>query len=100
MFFHLCDIKPYTGVIKLEDAYEYYHYKWYQSFYRTLFKVWLYPELMTTEAQELIVNPANKGFADLHIKPISFGHKAHEYVNEIYWLYNSYDRTKRDTQNS
>ena len=29
MFFNLTQIKPYTAVVKLEDAYEYYHYKWY-----------------------------------------------------------------------
>ena len=60
----------------------------------------MYPEFMTVEAQNLIVNPANKGFADLHIKPISFGSKSHEYVNEIYWLYNSYESTKRESANS
>lgn len=49
-FFHLCAIKPYTGVVKLEDAYEYYYYKWYQSFWRATFKTWLYPEFMTAEA--------------------------------------------------
>lgn len=42
----------------------------------------------------------NKGFADLHIKPISFGAKAHELVNEVYWLYNSHDVTKRDSANN
>ena len=26
-FFNLTNIKPYTSVVKLEDAYEYYHYK-------------------------------------------------------------------------
>lgn len=29
IFFNLCNIKPYSTVVKLEDAYEYYHYKWY-----------------------------------------------------------------------
>jgi hypothetical protein len=45
-----------------------------------MFRTWLNPEFMTIEAQELICNPQNKGFADLHIKPISFGAKAHELV--------------------
>jgi hypothetical protein len=65
-----------------------------------MFRPWVYPEHMTIEAQELICNPENKGFADLHIKPISFGAKAHEYVNDIYWLYNSHDENKRDSGNN
>jgi NADH dehydrogenase (ubiquinone) 1 alpha subcomplex subunit 9 len=93
-FFNQCGIKPYTSVVKLEDGYEYYHYKWWQSFYRQLFRTWLYPEFMTAEAQDLVVNPQNKGFADLYIKPVSFGQKVVEYVNDIYWLYNSQDVTK------
>lgn len=28
-FFNLTNIKPYSAVFKLEDAYEYYHYKWW-----------------------------------------------------------------------
>ena len=99
MFFNITQIKPYSTVVKLEDVYEYYHYKWFQSFYRQLFRTWLYPEFMTIEAQELVVNPDNKGFEDLKIKPVSFGHKAHEYVNEIYWLYNNHDVTKRESAN-
>ncbi|TNV77997.1 hypothetical protein FGO68_gene254 [Halteria grandinella] len=93
-FFNQCGIKPYTSVVKLEDGYEYYHYKWWQSFYRQLFRTWLYPEFMTTEAQDLIVNPQNKGFADLYIKPVAFGQKVVEYVNDIYWLYNAQEVTK------
>jgi hypothetical protein len=56
--------------------------------------------MFTQEAQELIVNPNNKGFEDLFIKPVSFGQKAHEYVNEIYWMYNSQDETKRESANN
>lgn len=52
------------------------------------------------ESQELIVNPANKGFKDLHITPISFGAKAGELVDEIYWLYNTHEVTKRDAANN
>ena len=55
---------------------------------------------MTTEAQDLIVNPQNKGFADLFIKPVSFGQKVPEYVNDIYWLYNSHEVTKQSSANS
>jgi nucleoside-diphosphate-sugar epimerase len=49
MFFEITEIKPYTNLVKFEDAYEYYHYKWWQSFYRQLFRTWLNPELMTLE---------------------------------------------------
>lgn len=100
MFFDITQIKPYTSLVKLEDAYQYYHYKWWQSFYRQFFRVWLYPEFMTVESQDLVVNPENKGFADLHIKPISFGAKAHELVNDIYWLYNAHEVTKREGANN
>ena len=55
---------------------------------------------MTLESTRMVVNPANKGFEDLGIKPISFGHKAHELVNEITWMYNARDVTKRDTFNA
>ena len=28
-FFNQAGVKPYSTVVKLEDAYEYYHYKWW-----------------------------------------------------------------------
>ena len=99
-FFNACLIKPYTTEIKLEDAYDYYHYKWWQSFYRQMFKMWLNPEFMTCEAQDLIVNPQNKGFADLHIKPVSFGQKVPELISDVYWMYNAQTYTKKDNANS
>jgi len=99
MFFDATNIKPYTTTVPLEMAYEYYHYKWFQSYYRQLFRTWLNPEFMTIESQDLCVNPDNKGFADLHITPVSFGIKAPELVQEIYWLYNTHDVTKRDSAN-
>jgi hypothetical protein len=55
---------------------------------------------MTQEAQNLIVNPQNKGFKDLLIQPVSFGQKSHEYVNEVYWLYNAHEVTKRESANN
>jgi hypothetical protein len=58
------------------------------------------PEFLTIEAQNLVVNQQNKGFKDLGITPVSFGHKSHELVNEITWMYGSRDVTKRDTMNS
>ena len=60
----------------------------------------MFTEMITLENQELIVNPHNKGFADLHIKPVSFGAKSHELVQEIYWLYNTHDETKRESANN
>lgn len=100
MFFDMCKVKPYTAEVKLEDAYEMMHRPWYTSFYRQLFRTWMFPEMITLENQDLIVNPHNKGFADLHIKPVSFGAKAHELVQEIYWLYNAHDETKRESANN
>ena len=54
---------------------------------------------MTIESQNLVANPENLGFDDLHIKPISFGAKAHELVNDVYWLYNAHTVTKREGAN-
>ena len=50
MFFDITNIKPYTAVVKLEDVYAMYHLKWYQSFYRQMFRTWLNPEFMTIES--------------------------------------------------
>lgn len=100
MFFSITEIKPYTNLVKLEDAYEYYHYKWWQSAYRQLFRTWLNPEMMTLESQNLVVNPLNKGFADLHIKPISMGTKVHDLVSDVYWLYNSHEVNRREGANN
>lgn len=99
-FFNLSEIKPYSVAVKLEQAYEYKQYPWFISPYKKIFKYWLNPEFMTIESQELIVNEANKGFKDLGIKPISFGHKAHEVINEIIWMYGARDVSKRDTMNA
>jgi len=49
MFFDITQIKPYSTVVPLEDAYEMYHRKWFQSFNRQLFRSWMYPEFMTIE---------------------------------------------------
>ena len=99
MFFDICQIKPYVATAPLEDAYYYHHMPWYQSFYRQWFRTWLTPEFLTIESQDLCVNPDNAGFEQLHIKPISFGAKAHELVNDVYWLYNSHTVTKRESAN-
>lgn len=100
MFFDICQIKPYTAEVKLELIYEMMHRPWYSSFYRQMFRPWLYPEFINLESQELLADPNNKGFADLQIKPVSFGAKAHELVNEVYWLYNAHDVTKRESANN
>lgn len=100
MFFSITEVKPYTNLVKFEQVYEYYHYKWWQSFYRQLFRTWLNPEMMTLEDQNLVCNLKNKGFADLHIKPISFGTKAHDLVADVYWLYNSHEVNRREGANN
>jgi NADH dehydrogenase (ubiquinone) 1 alpha subcomplex subunit 9 len=82
-FFNLTEIKPYSVSIPLEQAYEYKQYPWWCSPYRKIFRAWLNPEFLTIESQKLVVNPSNKGFADLNITPISFGHKSHELIQEI-----------------
>merc|ERR1711988_210042 len=99
-FFSLTEIKPYSVVVPLEKAYEYKQYHPLQSFYRKLFKIWLTPEFLTIEAQDLLANPENKSFADLNIKPVSFGHKAHELIQEVTWMYGARDVSKRDTANA
>jgi len=50
MFFDHTNIKPYTTVLPLERGYEYYHYKWFQTFYGKAFRTWLNPEFMTIES--------------------------------------------------
>jgi len=55
---------------------------------------------MTLEAVDRVVNPKNKGFEDLNMKPVAFGHRAHELVNEMTWMYGARDVTKRDSQNA
>ena len=55
---------------------------------------------MTVESQDLVVNPQNKGFKDLNVVPISFGHLAHEVISEITWMYGSHEVTKRDAANA
>ncbi len=100
MFFNITMLKPYSVQVKLEDVYEQYYKPWWGSFYRQLFRQYLFPEAMTAEAKELIVQEGAKTFEDLCIKPISFGHKAHELVNEIYWLWNANDRSKRENANN
>lgn len=99
-FFGLTEIKPYSVRVKYEDAYRYKQYPWYTSPYKKLLKTWLTPEFMTLESQNLVVNPENKGFKELGIKPISFGHKAHELIQEVTWMYNARDVSKRDSANA
>jgi len=99
-FFSLTEIKPYSVQVKLEDAFRTKQNNVWLSPYKKIFKQWLNPEFMTVESQDLLVNPNNKGYADLGVKPISFGHLAHSLVDEITWMYGSRDVTKRDTANA
>lgn len=64
-----------------------------------MFRTWLNPEFMTIESQNLTTRPGSLGFEDLHIKPISFGAKAHDLVNDVYWLYNAHTVTRRESAN-
>jgi len=66
--------------VPFEKAIEYKQYPSFISPYRKLFRIWLTPEFMTIEAQNLETNKDNKSFSDLNITPISFGHKAHELI--------------------
>ena len=52
------------------------------------------------EFVESKVNPANKGFKDLKVQPVSFGSKAAEHVAEIYFQYNNHFETKREQANA
>lgn len=99
-FFGLTDIKPYSVVVPLEKAYEIKQHPTLLSPTKHLFRMWLYPEFMANESQELKVQPGSLGFEDLNVVPISFGHKAHEYVQEITWLWNAHETTKRDNANN
>lgn len=99
-FFNLTEIKPYSVVVPLEQAYQYKQYEWYESPVKKLFKQWLTPEFITVEAQDLLCDPENLSFEDLGIKPVAFGHRAHDLVSEIGWMWNSRDVSKRDTANS
>lgn len=54
---------------------------------------------MTIEAQELVCSPGSKGYEDLNIKPVSFGHRAHELVQDLVWMYGARDENKRDSHN-
>lgn len=100
LFANLCNINPYSQVVKLEEVFDMYHKPWYASVYRQLFRQYLKPDIMMNEFFESKVNPANKGFEDLHIKPVSFGQKAQEHINELYWQNNNYDETARQGASS
>lgn len=60
----------------------------------------LAPEMILEDTVDIVCNPNNKGFEDLFIKPISFGSKVQEYVQDIMWFNNSNDTTKRDSANA
>lgn len=62
-------------------------------------RYWMFPEFMIGEHVDVTVNPDAKGFEDLCIKPISFGHKCKDYVSDIYWSYNTHGETPTDAAN-
>ena len=70
------------------------------SFWKNTVRYHLTPEFIAHDGIEIVCDPNNKSFEDLHIKPVSFGQKAPEYVAEIYWLYNSHQVTKREQANA
>jgi len=92
-------IKPYSAVVKLEDAYDMKYRNRALSLPRYGVSKWLHPEFLTIEAQKLVVDPSKKGFADLYVKPVSFGQKSHEYIAELYWMYNHHFENKREEAN-
>lgn len=73
MFANICQIKPYSAVLPLDRIYEEYHKCRWTSFWKNTVRYHLNPESIAHEGIDCVVNPENKGFADLHIKPVSFG---------------------------
>jgi len=100
MFANICQIKPYSAVYPLERFYEEWHKNKWTSFWKNTVRYHMTPEFIGHEGTEIVCDPNVKGFEDLHIKPVSFGQKAPEYVAEVYWLYNSHQVTKREAANS
>lgn len=100
MFFNQAEIKPYVIPVKLEDAFDYRYMKFYSSFYRILARYWLYPEMLLGESIDVTTSPDNLSFEDLYIKPVSFGHKSHEFVQEVSALWNDHTETKQNEANA
>lgn len=98
-FYNITLIRPYIIPIKLEVAMEWMHSWKLSSVYRYFGKYWMYPEFLIGEHVDVTVNPDAKGFKDLYIKPVSFGHKAKEYVNDVYWSYNYHQENTSDGMN-
>lgn len=58
----------------------------------------MYPEFLIGESVDVTVAPDAKTFEDLYIKPVAFGQKAKEYVNELYWYYNTHSESPSHQQ--
>jgi hypothetical protein len=50
-------MKAYTAEIPMEDVYEMYNHEWYASWWRNIFRSWLYPEFIASECVDAVVNP-------------------------------------------
>lgn len=61
---------------------------------------YMYPHFLIEEACNAVVRKDAKGFKDLHIKPVSFGQKVVNLVENVAWEWNSHDETRRETANS
>lgn len=99
-FYNITQIKPYIIPLKMELIQDWMRSPLFSSVYTVLGRYWLKPEWVVQEAMNVTCDPENLGFADLSVTPVSFGHKAHEYVSDIYWAYNSHYETNRDGLNA
>jgi len=57
----------------LERFYEELHKNKWTSFWKNTVRYHLNPEMVAHEGMEIVCDPNNKSFEDLHIKPVSFG---------------------------
>jgi NADH dehydrogenase (ubiquinone) 1 alpha subcomplex subunit 9 len=72
-FANICQIKPYSAVLPLERIFEIYHQNFWYSYWKYCVRYYMKPEFMIHEGLDLVTDPQNKSFEDLHIKPVSFG---------------------------
>jgi len=98
-FYAVTGIRPYIIPLKLETVMDWASSPKLSSAYRYAGKYWLYPEFMFGEHHDIVVNPNEKSFEDLYIKPVSFGQNVKEYVNDILWLHNNQPETKEANSN-
>lgn len=46
MFANICNLYPYTVEVPQEQVWELHDKRWYKSWWRNIFKQWLYPEFI------------------------------------------------------